>query len=62
VPSYYGGFMAFGWATDDESLRRLTPTDVAPRMVASGLQPRYYTPEIHAASFALPQYVLSLMT
>ncbi|HSK41275.1 MAG TPA: polyamine aminopropyltransferase [Arenibaculum sp.] len=61
VPSYYGGFMAFGWATDDEGLRGLAAADIAPRMAAAGLRPRYYTPEIHAGSFALPQYVLSLM-
>lgn len=61
VPSYYGGFMAFGWASDDEGLRALAAADIAPRMAAAGLRPRYYTPEIHAGSFALPQYVLSLM-
>lgn len=61
VPSYYGGFMAFGWATDDESLRRLGPDAIRPRFAAAGLRTRYYTPEIHAASFALPAYVLEAL-
>lgn len=57
VPSYYGGFMAFGWATDDTGLRRLTADALRPRFEAAGLSTRYYTPEIHAASFALPAYM-----
>jgi len=57
VPSYYGGFMAFGWATDDAELRRQTADAIRPRFKQAGLTTRYYTPEIHAASFALPAYV-----
>ena len=61
VPSYYGGFMAFGWATDDADLRRQTAEAIRPRFEAAGLTTRYYTPEIHAASFALPAYVLAAL-
>lgn len=57
VPSYYGGFMAFGWATDNIGLRQLTVADIQPRFAAAGLQPRYYTPAVHVASFALPAYI-----
>lgn len=57
VPSYYGGFMAFGWATDDPALRRQTADVLRPRFAAAGLKTRYYTPDIHAASFALPAFV-----
>jgi spermidine synthase len=61
VPSYYGGFMAFGWATDDGELRRLDVEAIAPRAAAAGLKTRYYTPEIHVASFALPAHMREMM-
>ncbi|MGQ9366347.1 polyamine aminopropyltransferase [Azospirillum sp. ST 5-10] len=57
VPSYYGGFMAFGWASDDATLRRRTAEEIRPRFAAAALTTRYYTPEIHVASFALPAYM-----
>ena len=62
VPSYYGGFMAFGWATDDEALRRQTADAIRPRFAAAGLKTRYYTPDIHAASFALPAFMLDALS
>ena len=61
VPTYHGGFMAFGWATDDESLRRRTAAELRPRFAAAGLTTRYYTPEIHAASFVLPAFMLDIL-
>ncbi len=57
VPSYYGGFMAFGWATDDRTLRAQTADAIRPRFEAAGLRTRYYTPDVHAASFALPAFI-----
>jgi spermidine synthase len=60
VPSYAGGPMAFGWATDSEARR--TPVDVLRRRwQAAGLATDYYTPEVHRAAFALPGYVRKLM-
>ncbi len=61
VPSYYGGFMAFGWATDDPDLRRQTAEPIRARFARAGLATRYYTPEIHVASFALPAYMLDIL-
>lgn len=61
VPSYYGGFMAFGWATDDDGLRRRDAGTIASRVAAAGLKTRYHTPEIHVASFALPAYMRDLL-
>ena len=58
VPTYVGGIMTFGWATDDPSLRRIGTETLKKRYVQSGLRTRYYNPEIHVASFALPQFVL----
>lgn len=57
VPTYYGGFMAFGWASDNASLSSMSAANIAPRFAALDIDTRYYTPAIHAASFALPAYV-----
>ncbi len=60
IPSYYGGFMALGWATDDKSLRQPKPELVKER--ASRLkQTRYYSPELHQAAFQLPRFVAKLL-
>ncbi len=58
VPTYTGGIMTFAWGTDDEALRCTDIGILRSRFAATGIQTGYYTPEIHAAAFALPQYVL----
>ncbi len=57
IPTYVGGHMAFGWASDDTALRQAPVEALAERFNAAGLQTRYYTPEVHRAAFALPRYV-----
>jgi spermidine synthase len=59
VPTYYGGFMAFGWG----GLRDLkaTAAEARPRLVDVGLKLRYYNAAIHAGAFALPEYLNALM-
>ncbi len=60
IPTYAGGPMAFGWGTD--GVARSVPLDVLrARFAASGIETRYYTPEVHKAAFALPAYVRKLM-
>lgn len=61
VPTYIGGFMTLGWGTDDAGLRDVEVETLKARFIASGLDMRYYTPDIHKAAFALPQFILSLM-
>ena len=61
VPTYVGGAMTFAWATDDVQLRRQPVEVIRERFERSGIRTRYYTPEVHVGSFALPQYVLELM-
>ncbi len=58
VPTYYGGHMAFGWGTDNRTLRHVELPVLQARFEKSGLQTRYYNPAIHQAAFALPQYML----
>ncbi len=60
IPTYAGGPMAFGWGTDGEA-RTVTLDVLEERFAASGLEPDYYTPEVHKAAFALPGYVKKRM-
>jgi spermidine synthase len=61
VPTYVGGVMTFGWACDSPELRRVPLDVLRRRFEASGIGTRYYNPEIHLGSFALPQYVMELI-
>ena len=60
VPTYAGGPMAFGWGTDGAA-RATDLTTLEKRFRASGIAPRYYSPEVHKAAFALPGYVKDLV-
>lgn len=62
VPTYIGGFMTLAWATDDASLRQQSAADIAPRIEAAGFATRYYNADVHAAAFALPNYVRALLS
>jgi spermidine synthase len=57
VPTYYGGIMTFAWGTDNLALRETALDELRARYQQAGFKTRYYSPEIHIASFALPQYV-----
>ncbi|MCG8510816.1 MAG: polyamine aminopropyltransferase, partial [Rhodospirillales bacterium] len=61
VPTYVGGFMALGWATDDPGPRGLSADDLSPRFDGAGISTRYYSPAVHAASFALPPFIAELV-
>lgn len=58
VPTYAGGQMAFAWASDNPTLRTLDTDTLSARWRESGIKSCYYTPAIHRACFALPQYLL----
>ncbi len=57
VPSYIGGHMALGWGSDDAALRKWPLETIARRWAPLELETRYYTPEVHVASFALPPFI-----
>ena len=63
VPTYIGGFMALSWAT--KGGKRLgTPAGVRKAKAAYKrlkLKTDYYNPEIHAAAFALPNWIKKLV-
>jgi spermidine synthase len=57
VPSYYGGFMTLGWASNDPKLHQAKLATISKRAKTARLKTKYYTPEIHVGAFALPQFV-----
>jgi spermidine synthase len=49
--------MAMGWATDDAALSAVPVETLRARFAQANIEMQYYTPEVHAAAFALPRYV-----
>ena len=61
VPTYVGGAMALAWASDDAALRNAQQETLQKRFEAAAIDTRYYNPAVHAASFALPQYLVDAL-
>ncbi len=63
VPTYVGGVMLLGIASKKPLNKTMTNAEVLIRASASGITgvSRYWNPEIHTASFALPTYIGLLM-
>ena len=62
VPTYIGGFMALSWAGKGATLG--TPGGIktaARRFKAAKLKTDYYNPAVHAAAFALPEWIARLV-
>ena len=58
IPTYVGGHMAMGWATDNKKLRHTPVATLAARYRKAGRFPtRYWTPEVQVAAFALPRFI-----
>lgn len=58
IPTYVGGFMAFGWASDKKY--RFSEAALEERFEKLNTPLYYYTPQIHKAAFALPAYMQNL--
>ena len=57
-PTYIGGHMAMGFATDDRKLLQHSVATIAARYRKAGnFKTKYWTPEMHGAAFALPRFV-----
>ena len=62
TPTYVGGPMSFGWASDDETFRQHRRKKIERRYEKAGAFPtRYWRPDVHVAAFALPTYVRELV-
>ena len=63
VPTYIGGFMALSWACNGKA-KLGTPTGIKKAAAAfkrAKLKTDYYNPAIHAAAFALPEWIRRLV-
>jgi spermidine synthase len=62
IPTYVGGHMAMGWATDNVKLRHASVKTIAARYDKAGRFPtKYWTPEVHVAAFALPRFIAEMV-
>ena len=57
VPTYVGGMMALGWATNSDRYATLTEESLKAAVGRVEGTFKYYSPAIHLASFALPPYI-----
>jgi spermidine synthase len=62
VPTYIGGMMTFAWASDDPALSQVPVEILQTRFSDAGISTRYYNPAVHAASFAMPQYIVDALS
>ena len=61
IPTYIGGHMAMGWASDDGRLRLTAAKTLAARhRKAGGFATKYWTPEVQVAAFALPRFIADI--
>jgi spermidine synthase len=61
VPTYVGGIMTFAWATDDMALKNVDLATLQARFTQAEIKTRFYTPTLHQACFALPQYIMEAL-
>jgi spermidine synthase len=64
VPTYIGGFMALSWAGKGRSAQLGTSAGIKRAAAAykrAKLKTDYYNPAVHAAAFALPEWIVRLV-
>ena len=59
VPTYVGGFMTLGFASNTLHLDAAPVSELRRRATTAGILglTEYWTPEVHSAAFALPPYI-----
>jgi spermidine synthase len=62
IPTYYGGSMAFAFASDDPAKRCPDLAELERRFDRAGIATRYYLPDVHLAAFALPRFMRELVS
>jgi spermidine synthase len=62
IPTYVGGHMAMGFASDDKRHRETSEKVIAARYKkAGGFSTQYWTPAMHKAAFAVPRFIENLL-
>lgn len=64
VPTYVGGFMTLGFASNTEGLNAIPASELLLRagQALVGSKTEYWTPDIQCAAFALPPYIQRYLT
>lgn len=57
VPTYTAGFMTLGWGSHSPEPRATPLAEIERRATKLKLDTRYWNPRLHAACFALPNYI-----
>ena len=61
VPTYQGGAMAFGWASNFPELRKVSLDELEQRFAKAALATSYYDPAIHLSCFTTPKWISNLL-
>jgi spermidine synthase len=62
IPTYVGGHMAMGFASDNKKLRQTPEKVIAARYKKAGrFKTKYWTPAMHKAAFAVPRFIEELL-
>lgn len=61
VPTYVGGFMAFGFGSDDGCVFDVNVETLQSRASSLSLRAQYYSPQIHKAAFVLPPFIENII-
>lgn len=61
IPTYVGGFMALGWAAKNPAHSQIDEATIAKRFKEANFKTQYYTPAIHRAAFAYPQFIANIL-
>ncbi|MDE0940848.1 MAG: polyamine aminopropyltransferase [Alphaproteobacteria bacterium] len=61
VPTYMGGAMALGCASNRTDAGAVSLADLTARQIGRDLTLQYYSPAVHQAAFAVPPYVRAII-
>jgi len=61
VPTYPGGLWSFALGSKGPDPLKIDPAELESRFQALKVKTRYYTPQIHKASFTLPPFIQELL-
>jgi spermidine synthase len=59
-PTYFGGPFALAFAATTSDARAVSREDIAHAYILASFKTRYYTPDMHIASFVLPAYIAEI--
>ena len=61
IPTYQGGAMAFGWASNYPELRQISRQELEERYIRASLTTSYYDSTVHLSAFAIPKWIYALI-